>query len=66
MAHQSLEDLRKFIDKVSAEPEQECVAHGTFYEQEGKILFIGTESRGISTFIRDAYPGWQTDFGEAT
>ena len=58
----SLENLRKMIEKIQTEPEQEYQAHGVFYEQGGKILFIGTESRGIPTLIREAYTGWQDDF----
>lgn len=60
----SLENLRKFIVEMQGQPEVEYVAHGRFYEQEGKILFIGTESRGIPTIIRDAYPGWESDLAQ--
>lgn len=60
----SLDNLRKFIKQVQEQPPREYMAHGVFYEEGGKILFIGTESRGIPTVIRDAYPNWQEDFNE--
>ena len=58
----SLDNLRKLMEQIRTQPETEGIAHGVFYEECGKILFIGTESRGIPSIIRDAYPGWQEDF----